>query len=121
MNDPEVIVGPWQGGEEYDMSEQEFDSAVEELLATTNQETLGVTIAGVLEFLTIHATLTGPYYITTEDRKAVTVIAVGDDATALLDMMPEHFKAWDEEADEASFLTDTDPGDEQDEPATESE
>lgn len=120
MTENEVIVGPW-GEEEYDMSEtEEFTSALEELIATHNEDTLGTTIAGVLEFLTIQAVMNGSYYITTEDDKAITVVAVDKDVEALQKVLPENFKSWDDE-DEPTFLTDTDPGDEQDEPATESE
>jgi hypothetical protein len=119
MSEPEVIVGPW-GGEEYDMAEQEFQSAVEELIATNNEEMLGRTIAGVLEFLTIKAILDGPYYVLNEDSTAVTIIASGEDAEAAVKSLPDNFKNWDE-VEPVEYLTDTDPGDEADEPTPESE
>jgi hypothetical protein len=121
MSESEIIVGPW-GEEEYDMSDDtpEFASAVEELIATHTEETLGMTIAGVLEFLTIQAVVNGPYYITTEDKQALTVVAANEDAEALISVLPSNFKSWDDE-DEPTFISDADPGDEQDEPASEQE
>lgn len=105
-----------------ELTDEEYNSAMEELLAAVDQEQLGRTVAGVLEFLTVRAIIDGPFYLMTDDKQAITVIAANDDATALRDALPENFKSWDEYVeDTVDYLTDTDPGDEQDEPATESE
>ena len=119
MSEPEVIVGPW-AGEEYDMTEEEFGSAVEELLATTSEEMLGRTIAGVLEFLTIKAILDGPYYVVNEDGSAVTIVASNEDAEEAIKSLPDNFKNWDE-MEPVEYTSDSDPGDEADEPTPESE
>lgn len=104
------------------MSEEEFNSALEELLATTNEEMLGRTIAGVLEFLTVRAIVDGPFYLLTDDEKAITVVAADDAAQEVKNALPESIKAWDEyEDDNVTYLNNVDPGDEQDEPASESE
>jgi hypothetical protein len=74
----------------------------------------------VLEFLTVRAIIDGPFYLLTDDEQAITVMAANEDAEALLKALPSNFKSWDDYNDEAEeqikFLTDTDPGDEQDEP-----
>lgn len=101
------------------MSDTEFATAMEELLATTNEQTLGQTIAGVLEFLTAKAVIDGSFYLTTDDQKAMTVIAVDAEAETLLSIMPETIKPWEDT--EEPYITDADPGDEQDEPASEQE
>ena len=90
-------------------------SAMEELLASGDVNALSRVISGVLEFLTVRATVDGPYYILADDGVAVTVIAANDDVQRVVDALPEHVKSWaDLEADvEDEFLTDTDPGDEQ--------
>jgi hypothetical protein len=104
------------------MSEEEFNSALEELLATTNEEMLGRTIAGVLEFLTVRAIVDGPFYLLTDDEKAITVVAADEAAQEVKNALPENIKSWDEyEDDNVTYLNNVDPGDEQDEPATESE
>jgi len=51
----------------------EYDSAMHELVATNDEESLGRTIAGVLEFLTARAVVDAPFYISTDDESAITV------------------------------------------------
>lgn len=113
------FTGEWQGGDD-EMSEAEYESAMQELLAEVDQERLGRVVAGVLEFLTVRAIIDGPFYLLTDDEQAITVMAANEDAEALLKALPSNFKSWDDYNDEAEeqieFLTDTDPGDEQDEP-----
>ncbi len=94
----------------------EYDSAMHELVATSDEETLGRTIAGVLEFLTARAVVDAPFYITTDDETAITVFAANDAAKALKDSLSDEYKSWDDDLDEPEFLTNADPGDEQDEP-----
>lgn len=124
MNTDDNIVeftGDWQGGDS-EMTDGEYESAMQELLAEVDQERLGRIIAGVLEFLTVRAIVDGPFYLMTDDEQAITVMAANEDAAALRNALPDNFKSWDEYNDEIEmdFLTDTDPGDEQDEPTTES-
>jgi hypothetical protein len=113
------FTGEWQGGDD-EMGEAEYESAMQELLAEVDQERLGRVVAGVLEFLTVRAIIDGPFYLLTDDEQAITVMAANEDAEALLKALPSNFKSWDDYNDEAEeqikFLTDTDPGDEQDEP-----
>ena len=113
------FTGEWQGGDD-EMGEAEYESAMQELLAEVDQERLGRVVAGVLEFLTVRAIIDGPFYLLTDDKQAITVMAANEDAEALLKALPSNFKSWDDYNDEAEeqigFLTDTDPGDEQDEP-----
>ena len=113
------FTGEWQGGDD-EMSEAEYESAMQELLAEVDQERLGRVVAGVLEFLTVRAIIDGPFYLLTDDEQAITVMAANEDAEALLKALPSNFKSWDDYNDEAEeqieFLTNTDPGDEQDEP-----
>ena len=122
MNTDDNIVeftGEWQG-DDSEMTDAEYESAMQELLAQVDQDQLGRTIAGVLEFLTVRAIIDGPFYLMTDDEQAITVMAANEDATALRNALPDNFKSWDEYNDEPEmdFLTDTDPGDEQDEPTT---
>lgn len=119
MNTEENIVeftGEWQGGDAEEMTTEEMDSAMRELLAEVDEERLGRTIAGVLEFLTVRAIVDGPFYLITDDEQAITVIAANEDAKALRDALPANFKSWEEYNEVEEFLTDTDPGDEQHEP-----
>ena len=99
----------------------EYESAMHELVATSDEQSLGRTIAGVLEFLTARAIVDASFYIKTDDDSAVAVFAANDDAKALVDTLPDTFKSWDEDLDEPDFLTNADPGDEQDESTSESE
>jgi hypothetical protein len=118
MSEENIIEGPWPNEDE-----AEFNTALEELLATHNEQTLGSTIAGVLEFLTARALLDGPFYLLTDDKQAITVIATDETATKVLESLPENVKSWEEmlSVDEPVVITDRDPGDEQDEPASEQE
>lgn len=97
------------------MSEENM-SNMQRLIDETPVENLGQTIAGVLEFLTARAVLDGSYYIMTDDQEAITVIAVDDDVQALRDLLPEHFKSWEDEVvypEDDAFISNADPGDEQ--------
>jgi hypothetical protein len=96
-----------------EMSDEEYSSAMHELLVTVEEERLGRIIAGVLEFLTMRALHDGPFYITTDDEKAITVFATEEHASTLRDLLPDTYKSWDDALGEPEFLTDTDPGDEQ--------
>lgn len=114
------FTGEWQG-DDSEMSEAEYQTAMEELFATVEQEALGTVISGVLEFLTVKAVVEGPYYIMTDDKQAVTVFAANEDAETLMSILPEGFTSWEDEAEADEFISNADPGDEQDESATESE
>ena len=112
------FTGEWQGTDEpVDMTDAEYQSAMHELLSAVSEDQLGRIIAGVLEFLTARAVIDGAFYILTDDEQAITVFAANEDATALRDALPEHFKSWDDDMEVPPFDTDRDPGDEQDEPA----
>ena len=91
-------------------------TAMQELLTEGNMDDLSRTISGVLEFLTVRATVEGPYYILADGGVAVTVFAANDDVQRVIDMLPDHVKAWEDMSnlEEDDFLTDADPGDEQD-------
>jgi hypothetical protein len=92
----------------------EYESAMQELLGTIDEDRLGQIIAGVLEFLTVRAIIDGPFYLMTDDKQAITVIAAHDDATNLYDALPDNFKSWDEYTDEeVNFVSNRDIGDEQ--------
>jgi L-rhamnose mutarotase len=90
-----------------------------------DEDIIGDRIAGVLEFLTIRAVTDAAYTIYTDDKEAMVLFATGEDVKRIMDSIPEdvRVKAWDEPMDEntQTFLTDQDPGDEQDEPTPESE
>jgi len=109
------FTGEWQG-DEAEMPDAEYRTAMDELFATVEQEALGTIISGVLEFLTVKAVIDGPYYILTDDKQAITVFAANEDAEMLMSLMPEKFTSWEDEEDD--FTTNADPGDEQDESAT---
>ena len=115
-----INMSEWQGSDEpVEMTEAEYDTAMTELLSQVNLDELGRTISGVLEFLTMRAIHDGPFYIQTDDKQAIAVFAANEDAQTLFDALPKHFKNWEDEMetpDEPDFLTDRDPGDEQDEP-----
>lgn len=114
------FTGEWQG-DDSEMSEAEYQTAMEELFATVEQEALGTVISGVLEFLTVKAVVEGPYYIMTDDKQAVTVFAANEDAETLMNILPEGFTSWEDEDEADEFISNADPGDEQDESAAESE
>ena len=112
-----ISMSEWQGASEpIEMTEEEYNSAMQELITTVDEEELGRTIAGVLEFLTMRALHDGGYYIMTDDERAITVFAADEDAKLLLDLLPPHFKSWEDDMEVPPFDTDSDPGDEQDEP-----
>ena len=98
-------------------TDKEYATAMEELLNENTLDELGHTISGVLEFLTMRAFQQGPYYIMTDDGKAITVFAADTDAALLKSLLPERFKAWDEEEKaegvEVKVITNRDTGDEQ--------
>ena len=102
----------WQGGDEGPTPE-EYDSAMTEMLATTDMEQLGRTISGVLEFLTMRALHDVAFYIMTDDQMAITVFAANDDAKALRAALPDNFKSWEDDLNKPEVITDRDPGDEQ--------
>jgi len=94
----------------------EYETAMHELVATNNEESLGRVIAGVLEFLTARAVVDAPFYIKTDDGSAIAVFAADEAAKALAAMLSDEYKSWDDDLDEPEFLTNADPGDEQNEP-----
>ena len=96
-----------------DPTPEEYDSAMTEMLATTDMEQLGRTISGVLEFLTMRALHDGAFYIMTDDQMAITVFAANDDAKALRAALPDNFKSWEDDLNKPEVITDRDPGDEQ--------
>jgi len=93
-----------------------YETAMHELVATNNEESLGRVIAGVLEFLTARAVVDAPFYIKTDDGSAIAVFAADEAAKALAAMLSDEYKSWDDDLDEPEFLTNADPGDEQNEP-----
>lgn len=92
---------------------EEMPTALNALLMGHTMEDIGLTISGVLEFLTLRALHDGPFYILTEDKRAITVFACDDDTISLLDALPNNFKSWDEDSEVPPFDTNSDPGDEQ--------
>ena len=94
-------------------------SAMQELLTEGNMDDLSRTISGVLEFLTVRASVEGPYYILADGGVAVTIFAANDDVQRVIDTLPDHVKAWEDMSnpEEEDFLSDADPGDEQDDKA----
>jgi hypothetical protein len=95
--------------------DNEDKSAMETLLTNTDTTDLARVVSGVLEFLTVRASVDGPYYILADGGVAVTVFGANDDVQRIIDVLPEHVKAWEDldSAEDVDFLTDTDPGDEQ--------
>lgn len=120
MNTDDNIVeftGEWQGADEsIELTQEEYDSAMTELLTQIDEDRLGRTIAGVLEFLTVRAIVDGPFYLMTDDEQAITIIAAHEDAKKIRDLLPDNFLSWDQYEDKEDFITNADPGDEQDEP-----
>lgn len=111
------------------MSEQEL-SPMEKMLAECEGDgmLIGERVAGVLEFLTVRAVIDGPFYIFTDNEDAMTLIAAGDVTDVIKASLNEiPIKRWEDELDIQQdaeilpFIADSDPGDEQDEPAAESE
>lgn len=94
-------------------------TAMQELLTEGNMEDLSRTISGVLEFLTVRASVEGPYYILADGGVAVTIFAANDDVQRVIDTLPDHVKPWEDMSnpEEDDFLSNADPGDEQDDKA----
>lgn len=125
------FTGEWQG-EDTEMSDTEYMSAMDELLTAVDQENLGRIVAGVLEFLTVRAVIDGPFYILTDDEDAMTLIAAGPVTKEIKDSLADlKIKRWeddldlneewagkldDEEEIVIPFKSNVDLGDEQDEP-----
>ena len=104
----------FEGGEDVPMSDKEYATAMEELLDQNTLDQLGVTISGVLEFLTAQAVHEGSFYIMTDNKEAITVFAAHEDAVIVKDSLPDSVKSWDDQVAEAKLITDRDTGDEQD-------
>ena len=100
-----------------------MENALEKMISECagDEEALGLRIAGVLEFLTLRAAVDKPYFIFTEDEDAMTLVAAGDVVNVIRASLSDiDIKRWEDPIDE-EFLTNQDPGDEQDEPAAEQE
>ena len=87
---------------------------------------IGERISAVLEFLTLRAVADTPFMIFTDNEDAMVLFAAGDVTKTIRDSLADiNIKRWEDELDETvdidEFLTDVDPGDEQDEPAAEQE
>jgi len=108
---------------------EEFNSPMEKMLAEAGNDgtLIGERVAGVLEFLTVRAVIDGPFYIFTDNEDAMTLIAAGDVVDVIRASLANiPIKRWEdeldvEEADVIPFTSNSDPGDEQDEPAAEQE
>lgn len=100
--------------DEDNITEAEYNSAMEELLNTVKEDNLGTIVAGVLEFLAVRAYAQGAYYILNEDGTAVTIVATKDDVDPIMESLPVSVRSWDDLADDVvDYLTNADPGDEQ--------
>ena len=93
--------------------EADVITALELLVQDNTLEDLSVTISGVLEFLTLRALHGGPYFIRTEDSRAIAVFATDEDAMKILEILPSNVKSWEDTDEVPPFDTNTDPGDEQ--------
>jgi hypothetical protein len=80
---------------------------------------IGERVSGVLEFLTLRAVNDAPFIISTDNDEAIVVFAAEDAAKALKASLPDTYKRWEDEL-EPEFLSDQDPGDEQEETTDES-
>lgn len=102
-----------------------MNNALEQMITECNgdEEALGTRIAGVLEFLTLRAVTDDPYYIFTDNEDAMTLVAAGPIVETIREALDGvKIKRWEDPMDgEEEFITDRDPGDERDEPASESE
>jgi hypothetical protein len=117
MSDDNVIDGPWQGDPDGpEVSQEDYDTAMEELLSTIDTDRLGMIIGGALEVLTMQAIDNGSFYLQTDDERAITVIAVDDAAKQVKDNLPNSVALWEDRMKD--FDSNRDPGDEQDEPTT---
>ena len=111
------------------MSTNDTTSPMQRLLAETNGDIdlIGDRIAGVLEFLTLRAVVDAPFTIYTEDETAMVIVAANEQVQEITGRLSGmEIKRWEDDLDEIPdnvipFERDSDPGDEQDEPATESE
>jgi hypothetical protein len=101
--------------DEDNITDAEYNSAMEELLNTVEVDNLGTIVAGVLEFLAVRAYAQGAYYILNEDGTAVTIVATKDDVEPIMEVLPVSVRSWDDLADDVvDYLTNADPGDEHD-------
>ena len=115
------FTGEWQGSDESnDMTEDEARIAMDELLAEVDLDRMNLIVSNVLEYLTYRAVNDTAYYIMTDDRSAMALFAAGDDAKTLISILPDTVKCMNDEYED-DFITNSDPGDEQNESATESE
>lgn len=111
------------------MSTNDNISPMQKMLAETNGDIdlIGERVAAVLEFLTLRAVMDAPFVIYAEDDTAMVLVAANEHAEEITGRLSGmEIKRWEDELDEAEdnvipFNRDSDPGDEQDEPATESE
>lgn len=119
MTDDTVVefTGEWQGADENtpEPTEAEIQQAMEEI----DFERLNSMVVSVLEYLTVRAVVDAPYYIMTDDKKAIALFAADADVEAILSVLPDNFKCMNDEIED--FITNADPGDEQDESTSESE
>lgn len=95
--------------------EEPLKTAMERMLAECqgDPDAISERISGVLEFLTMRSVNDAPYYIMTDNGDALVVFAANESATELRELLPDTYKSWDEPLDDVEFLTDQDPGDEQ--------
>ena len=126
MTDDTVVefTGEWHGADENtpEPTEAEIQQAMDEI----DFERLNSMVVSVLEYLTVRAVVDAPYYILTDDEKAIALFAADDDVKAVLSMLPDNFKCMNDEINDfiendevVDFITNADPGDEQpDEPAS---
>lgn len=111
------------------MSTIENPSPMQKMLAETggDPEIMGERIAGVLEFLTLRAVVDAPFIIYTEDETAMVLVAAEEAVQEIAGRLSGmEIKRWEDDIDDLPdnvlpFDRDSDPGDVQDEPATESE
>ena len=76
---------------------------------------IGERISAVLEFLTHRAVIDAPFVIYTDTGEAMVLFAANESVKEITDRLDGiTIKNWDDALDESDdFLTDTDPGDEQ--------
>ena len=106
------------------MSENEISPLIQLVQESEgDEEKIGRTVIAVLELLTMRASEDCAYVIRSDDGKAMFVVAVEEDAEMLDKVLPKHFKAYDDfptPQEELVLDTNTDPGDEQGEPTSDS-
>jgi len=79
-----------------------------------NEVLLGERIAGVLEFLTMRAVMDAPYVIRTDTGDAIAIFAANDSAKIIeASLAKMTLKNWDDPINDDAFITNADPGDEQ--------